>query len=122
MGNHWLSWRRLSSLGKLAAAVPASNSGSTWPAPKAVSSSIPTRGLPFCAIQPNNTANTGVVQGVAAKPKASPAPSGASGAGRRRRHSSGSGLAGRRSGSSPSRFNPITSASTATKMGTSPGI
>ena len=64
-----------------AAKVPASSRGSTWPMPKLLSRATPARGRPLWAIQPSSTANTGVVQGEAASPKASPAATGASGAG-----------------------------------------
>ena len=49
--------------------------------PKLLSRATPARGRPLWAIQPSSTANTGVVQGEAASPKASPAATGASGAG-----------------------------------------
>ena len=113
--------RSASSLGTLAAKVPASSKGSTCPNPKLLSSTMPTSGRPLWAIQPSSTASTGVVQGDAASPKARPAATGASGAGTFWRQLSGSGPAGRGIFSTPSRFSPINTASTATSVGTRAG-
>ena len=73
------------------------------------------------AIQPSRTANTGVVQGEAARPNANPAATGASGAGTLLVQRIGSGPAGRGIRTTPSRLSPITTAKTATTVGTKPG-
>lgn len=112
-----LTARKASSFGTAAAKVPAIRRGSTCPIPKLVSSATPTSGLPFWAIQPSNTASTGVVHGDDAIPKAIPAATGASGAGTLFLQLSGLGPEGKGMRTIPNKFRPIMIARTATRFG-----
>ena len=106
----------------LPAAVPAIKRGKTWPNPKALSNKIPSKGLPFCAIQPNRTANTGVVHGEDARPNAKPAAIGAIGVGTFSFQIVGSGPFGSGTLKIPIKLRPISIAKIDTNVGKNKGI
>ena len=77
--------------GILAAKVPATTKGTTWPIAKLPRKIVPFKGFPCFATQARRTARTGVVQGEEANPKAKPAETGANAGGARFFQISGSG-------------------------------
>ncbi len=113
--------RRDKNLEIFIAVDPAMKRGNTCPVPKHPSKTIPVIGLPVCAIQPNRTAKTGVVQGDAASPNAKPAAKGAKVCGTLFFQRSGSGPVGSGIFIKPNRFKPIKIARIATNVGINEG-
>ena len=85
--------------------------------PNNPSKRIPIKGCLLWAIQPRRTAKTGVVQGDAARPKASPAAIGAKAGGTWFCQTCGSGPAGNGNFRKPKRFSPIAIAKSETNEG-----
>ncbi len=110
-----------SRLGIVAAAVPASINGKTWPMPKLASRIEPRTGFLFWAIHPRRTAKTGVVHGDDANPKAIPAAIGANDLGTFSCQIFGSGPSGRGTLINPSKLSPMNIARIETVVGTIAG-
>ena len=107
--------------GILAAKVPATTKGTTWPIAKLPRKIVPFRGFPCFATQARSTASTGVVQGEEASPKAKPAETGANPNGTRCFQISGSGPEGSENLKIPRRLRPIIIASKLINIEKKPG-
>ena len=106
-GTHLPMGLKDNNFGILAAKVPAINKGTICPIAKLPRKIVPLTGFPCFATQARRTANTGVVQGEDAKPKAKPADIGANEGDTLFLQYSGSGPAGSEIFKSPSRLRPM---------------
>jgi len=106
-GTHFPIGLKDNNFGILAAKVPAMNKGTICPIAKLPRKIVPLIGFPCLATQARRTANTGVVQGEDAKPKAKPAETGANAGGTLFLQYSGSGPDGSEIFKSPTRLRPM---------------